>query len=108
MIYLRELRQIANELWVTLDENNLSRGKGFLKAWMQIQTIKKKKKNLNKAYFKILSNAMLFDCFYLALGGRPSPRALLLGIPGLGPEGVVGGAEESWLDSGPMEGLRPE
>lgn len=51
---------------------------------------------------------MLFDCFYLAPGGRPSPRALLPGIPGLGPEGVVGGAEESWLDSGPMEGLRPE
>lgn len=68
--------------------------------------IKYKKKNLNKAYFKILSNSMLFDCFYLAPSGRQSPHDLLLGIPGLGAKGVMGGAEESWLDSGPMEGLR--
>ena len=46
---------------------------------------------------------MLFDCFYLAPGGGQSPHDLLFGIP----EGVTGGAEESWLDSGPMEGLRP-
>lgn len=69
--------------------------------------IKYKKKNLNKAYFKILSNSMSFDCFYLAPSGRQSPPDLFLGIPGLGPEGVRGGAEQSWLDSGPVEGQRP-
>lgn len=66
---------------------------------------KEKKKNLNKAYFKILSNAMLFDCFYLAPGGRPSPRALLLGIPGLGPEGGRGKLAGFWAHGGAEAGV---
>ena len=39
------------------------------------------------------------------MGGK-ARHDLSLGISGLGPVGVMGGAEESWLDSGPVEGLR--
>lgn len=43
MIYLREPRQIANELWVTIDENDLFPWERFLEGMDAKYKILKKK-----------------------------------------------------------------